>query len=503
LAECKVYVDHPLNTLPCLERIDIIGVDWLSLKSTNAIHSPQLRSFFSPAQLPTLNYLALDIEYPFNVKKHGPLYDTLLRQLKGMEFLPPRVTLRLSPPLNTPTAASTQLKIEDESKPVWKLSFLRGLWLWHLITSLMRNDEDIYARDHLLRYQPPLNAPAVASQDLQPQKELLSVLYIDTNEALSMFLETLEGSYRLASYAKKTESIYLGGMKEKIEDGNLQRLSELCPNVHHMNLEVLTFDLAGISKLLLISLRHTRIQLTHTTFLACFTKLCCLTLVECKVYIDHPLNTLPYLKRIDLLDVDWLSLKSANAIHSPQLRSFFSPAQLPALNNLALDGEAVEKHGTLYDALLPQLTRLEYSYVTLRSIVPQLRLCTPLKLLMIDCPDFRVEDVSLGFIKSFQRLDIEEFHFFCFEVDDDDHEAWQRAFLAVQKLVKNVATLSSFKKLSLSMSGVSKDSKRAKKWTKIKEDIRKICAKSRITIIGRESKYADDRNERDMLAWMD
>jgi alpha-D-ribose 1-methylphosphonate 5-triphosphate diphosphatase PhnM len=108
----------------------------------------------------------------------------------------------------------------------------------------------------------------------------------------------------------------------------------------------------------------------------------------------------------------------------------------------------------------------------------------------------------LEFIKSFQRLDIEEFHFFCFEVDDDDHEAWQRAFLAVQKLVKNVATLNSFKKLSLSMSGVSKDSKRAKKRAKIKEDIRKICSKNRITIIHFDDDCADQDDERDSLAWM-
>jgi hypothetical protein len=141
--------------------------------------------------------------------------------------------------------------MNHESNPLFLLP-IAGLLIfgavWLLATEWWKIEEERYARHHLLRYQPPQNAP-LASRDLQPQKELLSVLYIDTNEALSMFLETLEGSYRLASYAKKTESIYLMDMKEKIEDGDLKRLLELCPNAYHMYLEGLTFfNLSGISK---------------------------------------------------------------------------------------------------------------------------------------------------------------------------------------------------------------------------------------------------------------
>jgi hypothetical protein len=112
----------------------------------------------------------------------------------------------------------------------------------------------------------------------------------------------------------------------------------------------------------------------------------------------------------------------ANAVNSPELRSFFSPTHLPALNHLVLDDKAVEQDVLLYDTLLPQLTRLHYDLATIELVQPQLQRCTALKSLRITCCFFKVEDLSLDFIEIFNALNLEEFEFRCSDDIDIDAE---------------------------------------------------------------------------------
>jgi hypothetical protein len=221
------------------------------------------------------------------------------------------------------------------------------------------------------------------------------------------------------------------------------------------------------------------------------------------VQLDVPINALRCLEMVTLRQMNWRvdDCDDADRIESErQLLSFFSPAQLPALQHLVLDNPVVQEHGGLYDALLPQLTHLHFDYATIEVILPQLQLCTALKSLRINWAHLHVEDLSLAFIKSFKALNLEEFHFGSYgEIGDD--EEWQRAFPAVQKLVGVLEDVRTLKKLSLLMDDASSNANWAGEWIKFKKDVRKMCSKQKIEIVCFDVEETRE-SKRDELAWV-
>jgi hypothetical protein len=166
--------------------------------------------------------------------------------------------------LSLPTTST----MNDKSKLPSKLLDLPNE-LWHHIMSSDRKprfgDDSHFKSGYVnrARYR-SLRNTSLAHRILQPfaQEELLSVLEILANESLDMLLTTLEGSDRLASYAKRTEKINLIVDDEKIEDGVLSRLARLCPNVHEIHSTNVSIDLSGISELP----HHLALCLTSTHF---------------------------------------------------------------------------------------------------------------------------------------------------------------------------------------------------------------------------------------------
>jgi hypothetical protein len=217
------------------------------------------------------------------------------------------------------------------------------------------------------------------------------------------------------------------------------------------------------------------------------------------------LRSLPYLEVIDFGGIDW----DESTIDLGQLRSFLSPAQLPALRHLYLsihmDLPPVVENPTLYDTLLPQLTHLEFTYPTLALVLPQLQLGTALTFLRIDCTGLGEEDLPLAFMNTLKALNLEEFHFRAWAGNEDD-EGWQFEIAAVWKLVEVLGDITTFKKLSVVMLDVDwqnrKNSKRAEEWIKFKKDVRKMCSKKKIEIVFFDVKQSRD-SERDELAWVD
>jgi hypothetical protein len=221
-----------------------------------------------------------------------------------------------------------------------------------------------------------------------------------------------------------------------------------------------------------------------------------------QVTIDLAPNALPCLEMMELDEVIWPNLDDSEGVDSGELRSFFSPTHLPALNHLVLGARAVEQDGPLYDTLLPQLTHLHYdSAADIESILPQLQLCASLKSLWITCHSFELKDLSLNVMDFFKTLNLEEFRFRSNMVgihpDDDE---WQTAFPPISKLVELVEEMNTIKKLSLGLFRVSDYEARTDEWKKFKEDVRKRCAKKSIQIVPYDE-YEDF--ERDDLAWID
>jgi hypothetical protein len=218
------------------------------------------------------------------------------------------------------------------------------------------------------------------------------------------------------------------------------------------------------------------------------------------VTIDLTPNALPCLEMMELDQVIWLDLVDTEVFDSDELRSFFSPTHLPALNHLVLGSRAVDYDRRLYDTLLPQLTHLHYEFATIESILPKLQLCTALKSFWITCCFFTVEDLSLDFIDICNALNLEEFRFRCSN-DIDMDSGWRKALPAIQKLVELLEDMKSLKKLSLVMNEVSLYEERTNEWKNFKEDGRKICVKRNIEIVRYDDFFLDF--ERDDVAWID
>jgi hypothetical protein len=199
--------------------------------------------------------------------------------------------------------------------------------------------------------------------------------------------------------------------------------------------------------------------------------------------------------------VDWLTL-DADAMDSDHLRSFFSPAHLPALRHLDLGDFALEQHGTLYHPLLPQLTHITYNpsdAADFDKISSQLQLSTALKSLRMSPSSWSPRNFSPAFIRSFKALNLEEIHL----ESHDNNIDWIREFnfsglYVIVGILEDVKTL---KKFSLSMNGVSVSLnwESAEEWIEFKQHVRKICAKNKIQIVRFDGEWESE----DDLAWID
>jgi hypothetical protein len=110
-----------------------------------------------------------------------------------------------------------------------------------------------------------------------------------------------------------------------------------------------------------------------------------------------------------------------------------------------------------------------------------------------------VKDISLPFIRAFKALlRLEEFHFTSQGGDDD--KVWRRTFPAVQRLMEITEDHPTLKKLSLKMWHADENRKRAEAWIKLKDDVRRRCAKKKIQIVCFEHHPASERYD---LAWVD
>jgi hypothetical protein len=142
--------------------------------------------------------------------------------------------------------------MNEEPKPSILLSLPPELW-HHIMKAVRRcessNGVTTWQEDQP-RYQTLRNA-ALAHRILQPyaQEELLRTLSIRSKEQLITMVELLQGSSRLAEYAKRTEVIALSAMVDEGEVNELlTTLCEMCCNTKTLCLEPIYLRLSTISK---------------------------------------------------------------------------------------------------------------------------------------------------------------------------------------------------------------------------------------------------------------
>jgi hypothetical protein len=130
--------------------------------------------------------------------------------------------------------------MNEETKPSILLSLPPELW--HQIMRTTEDDEDSYVT---------LRHAALAHRILQPyaQEELLRNVNIYSKD-LPRLVRSLQGSKRLAEYAKRTEYIYLMGNQK--EEGGMNELQttlfEMCYNVKGVKVLEHHLRLSSISK---------------------------------------------------------------------------------------------------------------------------------------------------------------------------------------------------------------------------------------------------------------
>jgi hypothetical protein len=143
--------------------------------------------------------------------------------------------------------------MNEESKPSILLSLPPELW--HQIMKAVRRCEGLNGvttwREDQQRRRILRNA-ASAHRILQPyaQEELLRILSVGSEKQLIALVEALEGSSRLAKYAKRTEFIELYSMMDEGEGLNelLMTLFEMCCNTKTLSFEHMVMRLSTIGK---------------------------------------------------------------------------------------------------------------------------------------------------------------------------------------------------------------------------------------------------------------
>lgn len=161
------------------------------------------------------------------------------------------------------SASTMNDKLELPSK---LLSLPNELW-HHIMSSTQIAENPIRGFAALANKERSLSLrnASLAHRILQPfaQEELLRILHIDSHDSLWMLLETLEGSDRLAGYAKRMVAIRLIRNDNKcyfnviLDDGILKRLSKLCTNVRELDVYAVNrFNLSEVSKSLVTLRPH-------------------------------------------------------------------------------------------------------------------------------------------------------------------------------------------------------------------------------------------------------
>jgi hypothetical protein len=149
--------------------------------------------------------------------------------------------------------AVATLRMKEESKPSILLSLPPELW--HDIMRTTQNwihPDQYFSAEHIERRQTLLNA-ALAHRILQPyaQEELLRILFVSSEVQLNTLMKALEGSSRLAGYAKRTEVIQLFSIMEDEGEGLnelLMTLFDECCNSKTLDMEHSKVRLSTISK---------------------------------------------------------------------------------------------------------------------------------------------------------------------------------------------------------------------------------------------------------------
>jgi hypothetical protein len=144
--------------------------------------------------------------------------------------------------------------MNEESKPSILLSLPPELW--HQIMKAVRRCKSLDGittrQEDRHRYQ-TLRHSALPHRILQPyaQEELLRILLCSSKGQLRTLMESLEGSSRLAEYAKRTEIIeldHLGGEGEGLSE-LLMTLSDECCNTKRLDIVHTQMRLSTLGKL--------------------------------------------------------------------------------------------------------------------------------------------------------------------------------------------------------------------------------------------------------------
>jgi hypothetical protein len=367
--------------------------------------------------------------------------------------------------------------MNEEIKPSSLLSLPPELW-----HQIMRTTDDCL-KDNEYTY-PTLRHAALAHRILQPyaQEELLRMLVVNSQRRLITLIESLEGSSRLAEYAKRTELISLLTMGEEEADINELHttLFAICYNTKRLRVENMAVRLSTIGKSSAFKSAGQNTDLEN--ILGRLTKLRDLSAFCATLYADKP--TVPF-ARVILLDLEETHLvdETGNECDLDLVRSLFSPAQFPALRQMYIDDEALEGDPIRFNLLLPQLSDVELNDIPLPLVAIQLPHCTSLKTLRLH-PGLDEQPTNLlPFFNSLRSLNLERFHYW-----DGRRDDWESSLRDVRGIMAIVGEMKTLKKLSLAVLNLNDYSDVGKEWTEFKGEVRKICQKNKVKMI----RYSDD-----------
>jgi hypothetical protein len=230
-------------------------------------------------------------------------------------------------------------------------------------------------------------------------------------------------------------------------------------------------------------------------FLAQLTKLRSCKVDTCTICIDTPTASLVRLEQLDIILTRFVD-ENGNGPGLDLVRSFFSPAQLPALQLISIDHLALEEDPTRFNLLLPQLSDIEFCNIPLSAVAAQLPHPISLNTLRLQIYSEEEPTQLVAFFNSLRDLNLEDF-LYC-DWRKDDQGASLRNIRSIMAIVGEMTNL---KVLSLAIVGINEDSESMMKWREFKGEVRKTCQKNKVKMI----RYDDDCEtlERHELTWVD
>jgi hypothetical protein len=345
------------------------------------------------------------------------------------------------------------------------------------------------------RYQ-TLRHAALAHRILQPfaQEELLRILSIRSEEQLITMVELLQGSSRLAEYAKRTEAIELHWMEDEGEGLNelVTSLFEMCCNTKTLYFEDMHLRLSSISKSPAPNSTTQDADLEISS--ARLTSLSWLIADACRILIDKPASPFARVRRLEFFETHLVD-GNGNEWDVNLARSLFSPAQFPALRQMFIDAFALEQDSTRFNLLLPQLGEVDFSYIPLSSVAIQLPHCTSLKKLRLMLSGREDSIDLLPFYDSLRELHLEQFHYW-----DSRGADGTISLRDVRSIIAIVGKMKTLKKLSLGIHNINTNTVTTKKWIEFKEGVRKLCHKNKVEIVRFSQSVSTEHDE---LTWVD